>query len=87
MNGALVGLAVEISEHHTIGDLEIRDLAIGDLEIGDLEIKDLEIGDLELRDLEIWRLEIGDLEIGDWRTSHLVNWVNLLSCITGDLET
>ena len=43
MIGALVGLAVEISEHHMIGDLEFGDLEIwrfGDLEIGNLEVGD-----------------------------------------------
>ena len=33
VNGTLVGVALEISEHHTIGDLEIGDLEIWRLEI------------------------------------------------------
>ena len=69
---------------------------VSPLEIGDclttvdwiLEIASpLEIGDWRL-EITNCRLQIGDcLTTGDLGTSHLVNWVGLVNCLTGDWQT
>ena len=81
---ALVGHAVNINALHSIGDLVIADTEIGDCDtwwIGwtcrmlSLRTVNITLGKLfELVEWSHW----------GWWTSHLVNWVNLLSCLTGD---